>query len=960
MGSTATAHSVGSIIHVRGRDWVVTSNDGEILKLKPLSGGEEEATAVHVAIEGDHVRNAEFPPPAPTQSSDLFSGKLLRDAARLALRSCAGPFRSLGRLSVRPRPYQFVPLIMALRLETTRLLIADDVGIGKTIEAGLITSELLARGDANRLCVLCPPHLCDQWQDELRDKFHIHAEVVRSSTIPRLDRSVPQGSSLYEYFPHLIVSIDFAKSDRNKPLLLQHCPDFLIVDEAHAAADPGYLGSKDQQQRHALLKEVAADPARHLLLLTATPHSGMETSFQSLLGLLRPDFLSFDLHNPSEAQRRELAKHIVQRRRGDIDEKWLGGDGESRPFPKRIPPFEETYRLSVEYGGLFNDVLAFTRQTVTASGLTATRQRARYWAALSLLRCLMSSPAAAKQAFYNREESLRGGAGDDSAPDEDLRSRETLDPLVENDVLDTVPEAATDLSKSDLSSTDRTKLRQFLQRAEDIADSGKDPKIDRASDIIADWLKRDHRPIVFCRFIATAQYVAEQLEHRLRQKYPNFRATAVSGATGGDEERRAAIDALVDPDKGGTERRVLVATDCLSEGVNLQEHFDAVLHYDLPWNPNRLEQREGRVDRFGQPKPEVRAVVLFSGDNPIDGVVLNVLIRKARQIYRDLGISVPVPAESESVVKALMKAVFEGWRGQDSQQLRLDLPEMNTVQAFHENWQRNADREERRRSRFAQHTIKPDEVAREIEATDTVLGDPEAVRHFMVNAAQRLKFSMQKRNGYYEVDPAGLPPEIRDRLGWRKPFKAVFVSPPPKELDGAVILGRNHPLVAFLSDRILGRAFVPQTEQDYSRCGAAYTSAVNVRTVIALLRVRYKLQRRLQSEQFAEEVITIAPRAEGSSLAWTAPNDPTALSLLESAQPAGNISPQEKEQRIARALDELRASADQLKAIADARAAELEDTYDRLKGTLGGGKVKVSAYPPDLLGVYVLLPGGNA
>jgi len=235
---------------------------------------------------------------------------------------------------VRPRPYQFVPLIMALRLETTRLLIADDVGIGKTIEAGLITSELLARGDANRLCVLCPPHLCDQWQNELRDKFHIHAEVVRSSTIPRLDRSVPQGRSLYEYFPHLIVSIDFAKSDRNKPLLLQHCPDFLIVDEAHAAADPGYLGSKDQQQRHALLKEVAADPARHLLLLTATPHSGMEASFQSLLGLLRPDFLSFDLHNPSEAQRRELAKHIVQRRRGDIDEKWLGGDGENRWIPR--------------------------------------------------------------------------------------------------------------------------------------------------------------------------------------------------------------------------------------------------------------------------------------------------------------------------------------------------------------------------------------------------------------------------------------------------------------------------------------------------------------------------------------------------------------------------------------------------------------------------------------------------
>ena len=119
--------------------------------------------------------------------------------------------------------------------------------------------------------------------------------------------------------------------------------------------------------------------------------------------------------------------------------------------------------------------------------------------------------------------------------------------------------------------------------------------------------------------------------------------------------------------------------------------------------------------RFGQRKSEVRAVVLFSEDNPIDGIVFDVLIRKARQIYRDLGISVRVPSDSESVVKVVVKAVFEGWRSQDAQQLRLDLPEVNTGKAFHENWQRNADREERSRSRFAQHSIDPDEVAHEIE-----------------------------------------------------------------------------------------------------------------------------------------------------------------------------------------------------------------------------------------------------
>jgi len=110
MASAGAAHSIGSIIQVRGRDWVVTANDGEILRLKPLSGGEEEASAIHLGVEGTQVKASHFPPPSPDQSSDLIAGKLLRDAARLALRSGAGPFRSMGRLSVRPRPYQFVGL----------------------------------------------------------------------------------------------------------------------------------------------------------------------------------------------------------------------------------------------------------------------------------------------------------------------------------------------------------------------------------------------------------------------------------------------------------------------------------------------------------------------------------------------------------------------------------------------------------------------------------------------------------------------------------------------------------------------------------------------------------------------------------------------------------------------------------------------------------------------------------
>jgi hypothetical protein len=160
-------YSVGSLVRVRERDWVVLpSDDADILCLRPLSGSESEICGIHRAIEGRNVDPAEFTPPQPEKAGDFIAGKLLRNAARLGLRSGAGPFRSIGRLSVRPRPYQFVPLIMALKLDPVRMLIADDVGVGKTIEAGLIAREMLDRGDARRLCVVCPVPLVNRIRDE--------------------------------------------------------------------------------------------------------------------------------------------------------------------------------------------------------------------------------------------------------------------------------------------------------------------------------------------------------------------------------------------------------------------------------------------------------------------------------------------------------------------------------------------------------------------------------------------------------------------------------------------------------------------------------------------------------------------------------------------------------------------------------------------------------------------------
>ena len=184
----------GALVFARGRDWLVLpgSPTGTVLA-RPLAGMDDEISALLPALE--EVRPATFQPPTVDDRGDASRARLLRDALRLSFRATAGPFRSFGSLAVAPRNYQLVPLMMSVAQETTRLLIADGVGVGKTIEAGLIVAELLATGEAERLAVLCSPQLAPQWQAELRSKFGIHAELLLPSTAARLSRGLPFGST---------------------------------------------------------------------------------------------------------------------------------------------------------------------------------------------------------------------------------------------------------------------------------------------------------------------------------------------------------------------------------------------------------------------------------------------------------------------------------------------------------------------------------------------------------------------------------------------------------------------------------------------------------------------------------------------------------------------------------------------------------------------------------------------
>lgn len=936
--------AVGSLVNARGREWVVLpESTDDFLVLRPLGGTDQEIAGIYLPLEDADIGPATFDYPDPARVGDFRSGRLLRDAVRLGFRNSAGPFRSFARLNVEPRPYQLVPLLMALRLDPVRLLIADDVGIGKTVEAGLVAREMLDRGEVRRLAVLCPPHLAEQWQKELAEKFNIHAELVLSSTVGRLERNTAVGQSLFDIYPFVIVSTEYVKSSRRRDDFIRTCPELVIVDEAH-----GVAFSQDRRSgrhlRHQLVSALSGDPARHLILVTATPHSGDEGAFRSLLALLRPDFaqLPADLTGEAnERHRREIARHLVQRRRKDIREYM-----EDTVFPDREEA-EETYALSPEYAKLFATILEYARERVGDTSGSMQVQRVRWWSALALLRGLASSPAAAAATLRSRS----GTADTETAEDADEIGERTvldLDDAESSEFMDIAPGGQEGEAAAE---TQRERLLRYARRADELAGPNHDLKLKKAIALIRKLLDDGFQPILFCRFIPTADYVAQHLREALPK---GVEVAAVTG-TLTPAERGLRVAEL-----GGHDRRVLVATDCLSEGINLQDHFNAVVHYDLSWNPTRHEQREGRVDRFGQSAPLVRMITYYGTDNQIDGLVLDVLLRKHKQIRSSLGISVPVPANTSDVVQALLNGLLLRGGRVSPQQMMLPIEGL-TVADVQLDWDNVTERERQSRTMFAQRSIKVDEVAAEWEAVRAAIGTHTDVARFVgeVIAVHGGASAPDRAGG--DVRRFTLPnvKGIRQAAGDRAEFLAGFTLPVP---DRAEYLSRTHPLVEGLAAYTMTTALDPLLDGKAARAGVIRTRAVDRRTTLLLLRFRYHVItiRRggggVETPLLAEEALTVAFRGRGEEREWL--DDAAAEALLD-ATPDQNIDVPQQTQQIERVLAELRAMPDEWQRLAAERGAALLEAHQRVRAAtrqMGVGYRVEPQLPPDVLGVYVLLP----
>jgi superfamily II DNA or RNA helicase len=942
------SYSVGSLVRARSREWVVLpESQDDFLILRPLGGTEDEITGICTSLEP--VEPARFDLPHPEEIGDYRSCRLLRDAIRLGFRSSAGPFRSFAKIGVEPRPYQLVPLLMSLKLDPVRILIADDVGIGKTVEAGLIARELLDRGEATRMAVLCPPHLAEQWQAELDTKFHIPAELVLPGTVGRLERHLRIGESLFDHYPYVVVSMDYIKADRRRDEFIRTCPELVIVDEAHGCAY-AEVQRGGRHQRNRLINSIASDPDRHLILVTATPHSGKEEAFRSLLSFLDHSFIDLppELAGPqNEPYRRKLAAHFVQRRRADIRH-YMKTD---TPFPSREDR-EETYSLGEgsDYRRLFERVLDYARETVTDHAGGHYRQRVRWWSALALLRSLASSPAAAAATLRNRAASA-----DASTPEEadEIGRRTVLDIDLEDagEGTDLIP--GSDPGEPEgTGSEDHALRRRLLAMARD-ADKiagEKDIKLKKAISLVKELLKDHYNPIVFCRFIPTAEYVAEYLRRALPA---DVGVSAVTGTLPPAEREERILQLAENP------KRVLVCTDCLSEGINLQEHFDAVMHYDLAWNPTRHEQREGRVDRFGQPRDKIRVLTYYGTDNQIDGIVLDVLIRKHKTIRTTLGISVPVPVETGQVIEAIFEGLLLRERAMGTAQTYLPgFDEMlKPIQKdLFSKWDDATAREKRSRTVFAQETIKVDEVAAELKAVQASIGLGADVGRFVLDAFTAHGAVIAEQKDCQRFDLTEVPLPLKETILYTKPFRGRFDMPVP---EGVAYLNRTHPIVEALAAYVMNSSLDPLLKGIAKRCGVIYTGQVERRTTLLLVRFRYYIittRNGIDNPLLAEDCQLLGFTGAPDKAEWLG-NEAAEKLIL--AEPEMNISPDRATQFVTGIIEGFDHLKPYLEKEAHRSGEELLEAHRRVRtaARMRGVKYRVEPHlPPDVLGIYVYLP----
>jgi ERCC4-related helicase len=619
MAAAIPLPQVGDRVQARGRPWRVRKRQdvprgAVLLGLEALDGG--APYSLTVAAPPDEV--------APLPNEELqFDVKALDTFG-----SWSRAHRAIGATQVRetgvisgarfgrvdPQAYQLAPVLRVLSKPRPSLLIADDVGLGKTIEAGLILLELMARGRANRVLVVTPPGLLRQWRDELYEKFGLQFTIVANAAgLARVQSDLPAGISPWDALPLVLTSVDYIKKETVRNRALRKNWDLIVVDEAHGLAEAGTLRNPYRTQRTRLGTRLR-ESTRALVLLTATPHNGHSHSFRSLIELVEPSAAS--LHGDADKVGRRVGSAMARRMKSQIRALDDSGD-EKAVFPKRtvtgvnVAADEKTQTL-------LHKVSRYCSKTAKAAAGTEDDYLVSFAMQIVKKRAL-SSRAALIKTIGNRLDSLK--SKEEEAKPSAAEVRELQASLPTSDA--TAERVAQKIVRAAIPKEERRRKAEIkalngLKRAVK-AIKTPDPKVTALVAELRAVLGEDQRGkvIVFTEYLDTLEAIRKELE---ASEDLHERSVILQGGMS-PRQRLLVQDKFEQPSVN-----FMLATDAASEGLNLQRRCHRIIHFELPWNPNRLEQRNGRVDRYGQDEPPV-IKYLFYPDSPEDDVLHRLVVK---------------------------------------------------------------------------------------------------------------------------------------------------------------------------------------------------------------------------------------------------------------------------------------------------------------------------------------------
>ncbi len=739
--------------------------------------------------------------------------RLVSEAHRIRLAHLFDPLLAVHTSLVEPLPHQISAVYEEmLPRQPLRFLLADDPGAGKTIMSGLLIRELLIRGDLHRCLIVCPGSLALQWQEEMVQKFHLPFEILTNDRLEAARTGNP-----FQEIPLLIARLDkLSRDEALQDKLKQTDWDLVVVDEAHKLS-ASFFGGEIKETKRYKLGKLLSQLTRHFLLMTATPHNGREEDFQLFLALLDGDRFEGKFRDgvhtcdTSDLMRRLVKEDLVK-----FDGKPL--------FPERRA-YTVQYTLSDLEALLYKEVTDYVREEFNnADALDNDGRKRTVGFALTILqRRLASSPEAIYQSLRRRRERL-----EQRLREEQLRSRGTRNTTVTIPSLDAEgweedfeDHTADELEKQEEELVDQAtaartivQLKAEIQRLQDLEKlaervrrSGQDRKWEGLSKLLQNQGEMfdagGHRRklVIFTEHRDTLNYLADRVKTLLGQP----EAVVTLHGSMGREERKKAEEAF----KQDPAVQILIATDAAGEGINLQRAH-LMVNYDLPWNPNRLEQRFGRIHRIGQ--TEVCHLWNLVAAETREGDVYLTLLRKLENEQKALGGKVFDVLGKAIDGKELRELLIEAIRYGDNPEVRARLNQ-KVADCLDRDRLRQL-LEERALAHDSMDITKLQRIRAEMERAEARKLQPHFIASFFLEAFQRLGGTVQRRESKrYEI--THVPADIRNRdrqIGLGAPilrkyeritFDKGLISVSGKPLAEFVCPG--HPLLEATIDLILER-----------------------------------------------------------------------------------------------------------------------------------------------------------